>query len=221
MNFTCLVKFVISYLIFSLPLNGFTIWNLMLSSNLQKNIFCFMFVHSPNITFTEGSLSAALMMLQFWPKLKFMTNLQVDLLSPVLWVENKAGPGLARCWPALVNCRHWIFQFLCQTWRRARAEGSWILFQFYDCKWQMNDPVVQQSAEECSECGALQALQTLPHKDDTEEFPRIIADNWLWLCCVGGTLLARSGSMSWGDTSHLILACTQSSHFYHQQYDAD
>ena len=43
----------------------------------------------------------------------------------------------------------------------------------------MNDPVVQQSAEECSECGALQALQTLAHKDDTEEFPRIITDNWL------------------------------------------
>ena len=49
----------------------------------------------------------------------------------------------------------------------------------------MNEPVVQQSAEECSECGALQALQTLPHKDDTEEFPRIIADNWLWIVLRG------------------------------------
>ena len=32
-----------------------------------------------------------------------MTNLQVDLLSPVLWVENKAGPGSARCWPPFLT----------------------------------------------------------------------------------------------------------------------
>ena len=66
----------------------------------------------------------------------------------------------------------------------------------------MNEPVVQQSAEECSECGALQALQTLPHKDDTEEFPRIIADNWLWIVLRGWWTLwtldtgARAGNIS-------------------------
>ena len=62
----------------------------------------------------------------------------------------------------------------------------------------MNEPVVQQSAEECSECGALQALQTLPHKDDTEEFPRIIADNWLWIVLRGWWTLWTLDTGNWG-----------------------